>query len=844
METKGQTKHPPELRIVLLGGRVLTSDPSFKSTAGNIILGKSVFETNRRTAQSVVSQREVHGRRVTVVDTPGWWCHYPQENTPELDQIEIKNSVHLCPPGPHIFLLVIPLEEDFSDIFKESLEEHMQLFNKGVFDQTIVLFTVDDPCKTSLKYDIPFWPALQMILQQCGNRKHVFNISNHQDRTQVTRLFEKIEAMIAQNAAGHYSIDAADGSALREKMEAIVERASKRFAEVQAKRRKLKALIEGGKTPPTHLRLVMVGAQWSAKSSAGNTILRKYAFPVTHMRTTVCCEINHSMVADRQLTVVDSPGWLYNGTLQELSEINKLEIENSMHLCTSGPHAVLLVVGLASAFNATYQKAVQEHMSLFTDEVWKHTIVLFTRGDWLGVKTVEERIESEKGLQWLVEKCGNMYHVLDNKNHSDETQVTELLEKIEEMWAGNKDGHFEVNLGRAEQMEARKEVTDKKAKSIRQTAQRQARILKELFRGETQTITDHKVVLIGPKDSGKGMAGNMILFEELFGTAWMKKEFQDQRRTTMCEKHERNVARRNITVVEAPGWFADEITPDWLKSEVLRSVSMCAPGPNAFLLVVPIFKTFTENDYKTMVELLMPFGDSVWRHCMVLFTWEDWLKERSIEEHIATEGEHLEQLVEKCGYRYHAMNCNPYGCFALPIIQLFEKMFDMITRNKGQYFAAEDKMGNKRKPTQWQEEWNRREQELIDRMLKAVAQEPEEPIVPSMKMNASMDGAFTPSMSGDVPIEVGGTFWSQRERAKVTEWLSVRFGGSDVTSGVDSMSISASDVEMLDQSLLTDDNHQRMTRFLSDKHQQRKLESIVHGRVLTHIEETKRRHSF
>lgn len=57
------------------------------------------------------------------------------------------------------------------------------------------------------------------------------------------------------------------------------------------------------------------------------------------------------------------------------------------------------------------------------------------------------------------------------------------------------------------------------------------------------------------------------------------------------------------------------------------------------------------------------------------------------------------------------------------------------------------------------------------------------------------------SVSGDVPREVGGTFLSQRECAKVTEWLSVRFGGSDVTSGVDSMSISASDVEMLDQSL-------------------------------------------
>lgn len=239
----------------------------------------------------------------------------------------------------------------------------------------------------------------------------------------------------------------------------------------------------GGKTPPAHLRIVMVGAQWSAKSSAGNTILRKDAFAVRLGRTTEYCEISHGMVADRQLTVVDSPGWFYNQILQDTCEMDKLEIENSMYLCPPGPHAVLLVVGLVSAFNASYQRAVQEHMSVFTDEVWKHTMVLFTKGDWLGAKTVEERIESENGLQWLVKKCGNMYHVLDNMNRSDETQVRELLEKIEEMWAGNKDPHYEVDLGHAEQMEARKDAGDKMAKRIRQTTQRQERILRELFRG-------------------------------------------------------------------------------------------------------------------------------------------------------------------------------------------------------------------------------------------------------------------------------------------------------------------------------------------------------------------------
>lgn len=216
----------------------------------------------------------------------------------------------------------------------------------------------------------------------------------------------------------------------------------------------------------------------------------------------------------------------------------------------------------------------------------------------------------------------------------------------------------------------------------------------------------------------------------------------------VCVKHETRVAGISISVVETPGWSTETI-PDWLKSEVLRSITMCAPGPHAFLLVVPISKAFTENDYRATVELLIPFGERVWRHCMVLFTWGDWLNDRSIEEHIAAEGKALLRLVEKCGYRYHALNCNPFGGDFL-VISLLEKIFDMITRNKRQYFTAERE---KQKPTlSWQEEWNRREQELIDQVLKAVAQEPEEPTIQSAKMAASFDGAFIPSSEINITL--------------------------------------------------------------------------------------------
>lgn len=232
----------------MIGGRDLHCGPSYKSTAGNIILGKSVFNTNTRTAQSVVRQQEVNGRQVTVVDTPGWWWHYPLENTPKLDQLEIKNSVYLCSPGPHAFLLVIPISGGliFLDVFKLSLVEHLKLFGEGVFNHTIVLFTTVTQCSEKmLQKEISKRPALKWVLQQCGNRRHVLNISNNQDVTQVNDLFEKIEAMIAKNGGGLYVAVRAAGDALKEEMQAVAERASKRFDDMQTQRKKLREIIEG-----------------------------------------------------------------------------------------------------------------------------------------------------------------------------------------------------------------------------------------------------------------------------------------------------------------------------------------------------------------------------------------------------------------------------------------------------------------------------------------------------------------------------------------------------------------------------------------------------------------------
>uniref|UniRef100_A0A3B3VZC1 AIG1-type G domain-containing protein n=1 Tax=Poecilia latipinna TaxID=48699 RepID=A0A3B3VZC1_9TELE len=241
-----QSQPATELRIVLIGGRRSDGSLRGKSSVGNFILGQNVFDTSRRTAQSEARQQEVFGRRVTVVDTPGWWWYWPTEDTPKLDQIEIQNSVHLCPPGPHVFLLVIPVDLHSSQLVKASLKQHLELFNADVFSHTIVLFTAVTPSTYEEKMSrIRRNPVLQWILQQCGDRKHFLNLSNREDRDQVKKLLDKIETLITINGGRHCSVDRSQGETLRKEMTDLTERASKRFDQVQKQINKLKLQIEG-----------------------------------------------------------------------------------------------------------------------------------------------------------------------------------------------------------------------------------------------------------------------------------------------------------------------------------------------------------------------------------------------------------------------------------------------------------------------------------------------------------------------------------------------------------------------------------------------------------------------
>lgn len=181
--------------------------------------------------------------------------------------------------------------------------------------------------------------------------------------------------------------------------------------------------------------------------------------------------------------MVDTPGWYCNVHVESTSELDKLEIRRSVCLCPPGPHVILLTIPIAITYDKIYNKVVEEHMELLGKKVWNHTVVLFTRGDWLGGTTIEERIENEgKQLQWLIKKCGNRYHVFNCKQNTDSTQVLELLAKIEEIMMENNGCHYVPETDNDPSTEL--ELKMKTAKRNMMKVRRQRDILQELLKGE------------------------------------------------------------------------------------------------------------------------------------------------------------------------------------------------------------------------------------------------------------------------------------------------------------------------------------------------------------------------
>ncbi|KAL1279041.1 hypothetical protein QQF64_025714 [Cirrhinus molitorella] len=578
----------------------------------------------------------------------------------------------------HVFIFVVRMGQLTNDD-KMSLEWLQRVFGDKVLQFVMILFTNEreEECDT-IKHDLKENPVLKQLMEKCGGRYQTCNkMMNNQ--SEMRDLMNKIEHLFNENQQQCYTERMFNTKSVRNDLKSS-EHQFGHTSEMESN---------------AQLNLILLGKKRAGKSASGNTILGREVFrsKKSFKSVTQDVDVKSGTVDGFPVTVYDTPGF-YDPKLST-EEIQKI-LTKLIQKCGSG--AFLLVIK-ADSFTTEERETVEKIEKLLGEKHLEKTWILFTRGDELEEenKTINEFINEIEALKKLIQKYDQRYHVFNNKikGHSDQARL--LLIKILQRSFGVKDGgvlrRIQVSPNNSNELDA-----------------------------PVSSLLSKRIVVLGKTGVGKSAAGNTILGHEEF-----RSEMNTSSVTRECLEKHSTVSDRSVTVVDTPGFFDTHLKHDELMTEIARSVYLSSPGPHAFLIVFRVIDRFTEHEQQIPQKIEMVFGQEVLKYCIILFTYGDLLKGKTIEN-LTKRNCKLRHLLEQCGGRFHIFN-NENQNNRQQVNDLLQMIDTMIEQNGGGYysnqmfqdaqrFRQEEKERREREQEQRKQQEDEQGQDETERMLK------------------------------------------------------------------------------------------------------------------------------